>query len=299
MSEFSELSQRLTDLQFQNTLKEKFLGATYQISHPGERALVPLRIGEYLSRLITNDDREFAQTILERTVYISDPVLTDELTRITGEFLSVIGTRPYYVFLNRFKFASTELMIIKVMALLMRANLVGFITDESIIPDGSNVAIIDDASYSGNNLEAIVESISTLNKPRTVQCHVLIPYISQFMYEALPKLYNVKMYSSNLLFTVDEYQQSMGKEAFPDWLYQRFQAQEKIEFHSQIPLYFDHAVASADSSFPTIYLRGIVPDGMDYGKLIGHCPDQEVRHGVYSSFEGLLPNPMPLKQKCY
>lgn len=291
------LTRRLTDQEFQNTLKQRFLTASYTITHQGERSLIPFRVREYLNLLPTDADRVFAETILSRTVYVPDNLLTNELTRITKELLILIGGRPYYVFLNRRKFASTELMIIKVMHLLRDSNLIGFVTDESIVPDGSHIAVIDDASYSGTNLEGIVDSLSYLNRDPTI--HVLIPYISKFMYDKLPELYNVQMYSSNTLLSIDEYRLQQGESAFPDILYERFRAAEHLEIHAQLPLYFDHAVASPDSSFPTIYLQGIIPGGGQYGKLIAHCPDQEVRHRVYYSyFSNLLPPPMPLKQNC-
>lgn len=290
------LTRRLTDQEFQNTLKQRFLTASYTISHQGERSLIPFRVREYLA-LLPTADRAFAETVLSRTVYIPDNVLTSELIRIVNEFLLFIGDRPYYVFLNRHKFASTELMIIKVIHLLNHSNLIGFVTDESVVPDGSHIAVIDDASYSGTNLEGIIDSLSYLNHNVTI--HVLIPYISKFMYDKLPELYNVQLYSSSTLLTIDEYRLSQGEPAFPDFLYERFQAIEYLDIHAQLPLYFDHVVASPDSSFPTIYLQGIIPERAQYGKLIAHCPDQEVRHRVYYSyFSGLLPPPMPLNQNC-
>lgn len=292
------LTLLLTDQEFQELLKKRFSAASYTVSHSGERALLLPHVTEYLSALSV-EDQPFVQTVLSRTLYVPDDVLTSELKRIVTEFLSSIGDQPFYIFLNRFKFASTELMIIKVMDLLVQANLLGFVTDESVLPEPSHVLIIDDASYSGTNLEAAIDSLSYINRPKNLKIHVLIPYISKFMYEALPKLYNVQMYSSNTMLTIDEYRVSQGETPFSDSVYERFGAIDKIEFHLQLPLYFDHTVASKDSSFPTIYLQGVIPEDGYYGKLIPYCPDQEIRHHVYYTyFDGLLPTPMPLKGDC-
>jgi hypothetical protein len=210
-------------------------------------------VEEYLGLLKSSRDYEFAETILENTTYVPFDELITELTRIINEFLDVIRQEPCYIYLNRRKFASTELMIIKIMHILDSTNLQGFVTDESIVPNGSQVAIIHDASYSGTNLEATIDSLTYYNK--NLKIHIIIPYISLFMYDELPKRYNLQMYSSNTLLSIDEYRSTMNKEPFPDYLYDRFQAQDNLDIHGQLPLYFDHAVASKDSSFPTIYLE--------------------------------------------
>jgi hypothetical protein len=296
LDETQYLTMNLTNQEFQNTLKEKFLSASYNITRVGERGLVPSQVKDYLNSFITDSDREFAEAVLLKTLYISDTQLTDELTRVAKEFVDFMDGQPYYIFLNRYKFSSTELMTIKVMHIIKKSNWVGFVTDESILPNGSHVAIIDDASYSGINLEAATESLITFNRPNNITIHAVIPYISKFMHNKLPELYNIRMYSSNTFLTIDQCRVAEGKPAFPDSAYERFKAIDTVEFHSQLPLYFDHTVASPDSSFPTIYLQGIIPGREPYGKLISYDPDKEVRHRVYNSyFTGLLPSPMPLK----
>jgi hypothetical protein len=244
--------------------------------------------------MLTNPiDREFAQTILDRTVYVTDDILTRELRRLAAEFVSKIGTSSYYIVINSRKFASDALMIIKCFDILDRHNFVGFITDDMNIPEGSNIVIVDDASYSGNNLEATIESISYINKPKIVKLHVLIPYISQFMYNALPKHYNVMMYDSHLIMTINEYRITIGKVPFDEDLFERFKAYDKLKIGDQIPLYFDHTVASADSSFPTIYLKGIIPKAGYYGSLLEDKPDRDTQYEIYNKFfRDLLPPPM-------
>ncbi len=78
------------------------------------------------------------------------------------------------------------------------------------------------------------------------------------MFNALPKTYsNVNFYPSTIVLqTINEI---INPNIFEDYLYERFEAIDKlISFHDQLPLYFDHTVASKDSYFPSIYLRGLV-----------------------------------------
>jgi hypothetical protein len=50
---------------------------------------------------------------------------------------------------------------------------------------------------------------------------------------------------------MSEYLEENNLPPFSEEVYERFQAYDKIDVH-------DHAVGSKDSSYPTIYLEGIV-----------------------------------------
>ena len=56
-----------------------------------------------------------------------------------------------------------------------------------------------------------------------------------------------------------------------DILYHRF----GIEIFNIPLIYFDHKVAAINSTFSTIYLKGKVPDGKEYGPLFKMNPSRE------------------------
>jgi len=236
------------------------------------------------------EDYRFASTVISQTVYVPFNELMSELKRMTEEFLLQIGNQPYYIVLNNRKFASMALMLIKVYPLLQNSNFL-FTTVDSILPQNSHALIVDDASYSGNNLEGIIDELTFNNVNLTV--HVLIPYMSRFMYQHLSKTFQVQFYQPKLFLYMYEYLEENNLPPFSEEIYVRFNAIENLDLHVQLPLYFDHAVASKDSSYPTIYLQGIIPEKRDYGKLMAYEPDQTVRQSVYDEyFDGLLPPPI-------
>ncbi len=123
--------------------------------------------------------------------------------------------------------------------------------------------------------------------------------MSEFMYIELPKRCAVITYSPKTLLIIDEYRKLIHKESFSDKIYKRFFAVDKLDIHVQLPLYFDHTVASADSSYPRIYLQGVIPGDTNYGKLMKYCPDKEVGTRVYEKyFKGLLPKPIVNTRLC-
>ncbi len=277
---------------FQTDLTIQFIKASdnqIEVEEIGKRSLNKEKTLLYLQQL-SDEDYHFVFTIIENTLYIPDNVLTEKLINLALEFLKNYRRKYYYIVLNRWKTESMVLMIIKVFNILNTPYFKGFITDETILPENSRVLIIDDASYSGNNLETYIDSISYINK--TVNIHVLIPYISNFMFNVLPKTYSnvVKFFKSiTVLKTINEI---IKPENIKDYLYDRFEAVDKlVDFHEQLLLYFDHTVASKDSSFPTIYLRGIIPGKKDYGILINYLPNKSIRKKVYLKyFKNLLPS---------
>jgi hypothetical protein len=283
------LTDLLTDSSFQSQLKEQFVIADYDVTHVGERYLIPKRVQEYLSQL-EGEDYRFASTVLDRTIYVPFNLLIEKLKQMTEKFLEQIQSEPFYIILNDSKFASMALMLIKIFPLFVKRNFL-FATSESKLPPNSNVLIIDDATYTGTNLEGMIDTINYNNL--NVNIHVVIPYMAKFMYEALPKLYPVFFYEPYLMLYMKEYLVENNLPLFSNEVYTRFEAFDKLEFHDQLPLYFDHTVASRDSSYPTIYLEGIVPNGIDYGPLIEYYLDLDVRESVYQQyFEELLPPPM-------
>lgn len=52
----------------------------------------------------------------------------------------------------------------------------------------------------------------------------------------------------------------------------------------QAPLYFDHKVAGLFSSYPQIYLDGMIPDGEDFGSLLPIAPDTDIKQRVFDEF---------------
>jgi hypothetical protein len=286
---FGLLDTLLTSEHFQNQLKQRFAQADYTVTYVGQRNLVSERVNEYLNQL-QGEDYKFAATVLKRTLYVPFDRLIHHLRPMMERFTSKIGTEKYYIVLNRNKFASMALMLIQVFDLL-NVNQFYFITSESKLPPNSHAVIIDDASYTGTNLEAMIDTLTYNNIHLTV--HVLVPYMSRFMHQALSQTYNVRFYEPYLMLYMHEYLAEHNLAPFSDEIYKRFQAEGVLDLHNQLPLYFDHTVASKDSSYPTIYLEGIVPDNINYGSLIKYAPDQEVRSRVYCAyFNELLPPPM-------
>jgi len=278
------LTELLTDDDFQNQLKAQFAKAKYTISHVGERKL---RTRGYVSKL-QGEDYRFADTVLKRTIYVPFDVLVEKLRRGFEEFLVDIKSAHFYILLNHRKFDSMALMVCQV---LPRRRNFSFVTTKSILPPGSRVVIIDDASYSGTNLTGQIDEITYHNSEATID--VIVPYMSRFTYTYLSKNFPANFYQSELILLMEEYLTERGLPSFSDETYRRFDAIGNLEFHDQLPLYFDHAIGSKDSSFPTIYLQGIVPGGPDHGILIGCEPDLAVRTRVYEAyFDGLLPPPV-------
>lgn len=270
------LRERLQDPEFQEQLKKRFSVADYTIAHANERSLVTTKVDKYLSQL-QRADRRFVLSVVQHALYVPFDELLANLKQMVARFLEDIGEKEYYILLNDRKFASMALMLVKVYPLLDSSKFL-FATNRCKLPPESHLLIVDDASYTGTNLCANIDEVSFANPSLTV--HVAVPYVSQRIKKYLETTSKVRFYQPQLMSSLEE----LVGQSFPDEVYQRFEAVGVLDFHDQIPLYFDHCVASKDSSFPTIYTP-----------LISHPPDRGVRHRLYDAyFLNLLPPPMPL-----
>lgn len=295
------LDEKLEQHFYQEKLKEAFTKANtegFSISFPDERELDYNLVNKYKNTL-HRKYQDFFNDVIDNTVYISDFELDYKLKRSFEKFSHNIKNIPFYVFLNRMKFASMGLMTVRLMHLINDLNFIGFVSSNSLVENGTNVVVIDDASYSGNNLEAIIDELSYANIGKVINFHLVVPFISTFMYNYYTKLehksnsivqlqtqiYNVYPYSINTFRTINEILEEKGLEKYQHDIFEYFNLEGELNL--QIPIYFDHAVAANTSTFKSIYLKEIK------GKiLINYSPDLNVRNRVYDKFfKDLLPTP--------
>jgi len=256
---------------------------------PIDRSLDPNKVQEYLSYL-NELDRSFVQELLSKTNYVRYADFKKALLQSFELFKQEITQQDFYLLLPTDKIGSEHWLTALLWPQLRTLNLKEIVNCTSKLPlqGVTNILIIDDAIYSGNNTIAKIDDFTyelaeSLNLEddevgKYFNFHIMIPFITpggtrsvrSFCKERQTQctIYGV-YYLLGLTSLIDV--KKYYPENAEDILYQKF----GIEILNLPPVYFDHKVAGPMSTFSTIYLEGRIPDDGSYGSLFKVNPSRE------------------------
>jgi hypothetical protein len=256
------------------------------IRDAGRRKIRDETKDKYLSEFRNEKDREFVQKVLEETIYVSEDEMLKELHKSFDRFSEEIGNEPFYICLPKYKFSSEHIFTIHLWSRIVKKNFIRFVNVESDIKHGTNILIIDDCVYSGNNTLATIDEMTYNNQNKHINFHLVVPYVSVWGNDAI-----TSFKSPNALFSINMYNTKEIINFFArreNEKYEKMERRFKLELLSQVPIYFDHKVANNFSTFEPIYLHGIIPDQKSFGILINYLPDTDVKERIYRKhFRGL------------
>lgn len=236
------------------------------------------------------------EIILENTTYVSIYDLRENIRRSVESFKSSIGDTPYVILVDQGKdnsarrFNSEHLMLVFTWDILKQTNLRGIYDYQDEIPENISTAMwIDDCIYTGGNATEIIsrqhKGIDTYertfgNTPRFKDIHIVVAYASPHKERLLDE------------FPYMEFHFHIGQQIplYTDIcnidIYDYF-----FSWDEKPMIYFDHKIASMDSTFSHIYM-GQVPQrklteeekhgdryvciGSDIGYLTSEIPSRSI-----------------------
>jgi hypothetical protein len=272
---------------------------------PADRSFDTDKVEDYLSKL-TESDRSFIKELLNKKTYIKYPEFKQALLQSFELFRQNIGQQDFYLMLSTDKISSEHWTVTLLWSQLRTLNLKQIINDTSELPleDVTNILIVDDVIYSGNNTLAKIDnfiyrlaqslSIKQSEVGKYFKFHITIPFITSGGYNSVLKfcknrnivctIYGIHYLSElTLLMDIESYYKHELSTNPPklqnigDLLYYKF----GIECIDMPPIYLDHKVAGAMSTFNTIYDKGRLPPRDNsvhatlYGSLFKNNPSRE------------------------
>lgn len=282
----------------------EFLDLTLQYNwdmEPVDRSFDLVKVKAYLG-LIPEPYRSVIVILLGNTKYIPYFEFKQSLLQAFEIFRNTIGNTELLLFMNIDKIGSEHWVTALLWPQLREFNITRIIDSNSEIKLDSvnDILIIDDAIYSGHNIlfqidtltYNIAEKVGAKQNEigRYVHFHLIVPYvslegeqeISQFCRDMNIGLSIYSRYDLNGLNKIINIE-VLGPE-IKDQLYNLF----GIEWTNAPALYFDHKVAGPQSSYPTIYLEGRLPDGSQFGPLLKSLPSRYKIEELEQLYENYL-----------
>jgi hypothetical protein len=242
------------------------------VEHAGQRQIPPEVWDDYISQITDAKLKETVIKVREKTVYLEWDRFIKMLNIAFQNFKDYIKEQPFLIYLPENKFGSEYVFVALLWKEIKNLNFAGIISlnNISLLKEGSNVLIIDDVAYSGNNL---IGSLDELNFHSQIKFnyHVVIACTTNtnFLSEALPHLKG-RLFTANLIPRVE----------VADKIHSKYD-------YEMAPVYCDHKVAGVMSSFPLIYLDGILGvdnEGKKFGSLLPYPPDTKVKDRLYDKY---------------
>ena len=245
-----------------------------------DRSLDETKVQKYIEQLQPNEQR-FVRELLDKTTYISFEKLKDALNYTFERFKKSIGDQAFYLMASGYKFGSEHWFIALLWDQIKTMNLLGILNESSELElmETTNIVIIDDAIYTGNNVLGMIDNFSYfLSKKQgisqkdicsNIKLHMVIPYVNPFGVESINnflKDFGIVGYTychyivNGLLDLID----------VDDGMVCKF----GIDIPEMSAIYFDHKVAGTMSTFPMIYLDGLIPGKGTFGSLFKVNPSR-------------------------
>lgn len=256
------------------------------VLNEGERAISSETWDEYISKI---EDEGLKETVLEvrrKTKYFTWSQFADLLNKSFNKFVASIGDKSFLIYLPSEKFSSEHVLVALLWKQIRKLNFQGFIslTDFTLLEDGSNVLFLDDAIYSGNNLIGSMDGLNYETNKKFVY-YIVVACSTEnisMIKDAMPLLKGNIFYTENIpLIDIPP----------GDDIHSRLS-------YRMSPTYFDHKVAGTMSSFPLIYLKGIIAENKEFGMLLPIKPDTEIKDRLYEKyFRDITPGPKELNME--
>lgn len=265
----------------------EFLEETLQYNwdmQPVDRSFDPIKVKAYLD-LIPEPYKSVISQLLINTKYIPYHEFKQSLLQSFDIFRDKIGNTELLLFVDTNKIGSEHWVTALLWPQLREFNITRIIDQDSAIELDSvnNVLIIDDAIYSGVNVLSYIDMLTYhIAEKAGVQqneiggyfhFHLIVPYVSiegeeevaSFCRSMNIGLSIYSVYHLNGLETLMNINSEIEANLYPLF---------GIEWSNAPAVYFDHKVAGAQSTYPTIYLEGRLPDGSQFGPLLKSLPSR-------------------------
>ena len=229
----------------------------------------PVKVDQYISALsgVDIDLAEVVKGIIQRTTYLSFDAVQQLLQQAMESFILAIGDKPFAVVVYDNNRYGSEQWIIQLAWPLLRTLAIQGIYDYDELHSWTTSVWIDDAVYSGGNLMEILsqqalrrwaetgEAIGSVNQ--VPEIHLVLVAANrptvQWQVDGEDGIIN----DSRIIPHVGLYVDPLGP---PDSIDREPSLVNRFLWHElyQIALYFDHKVASVQSTYRFIY-EGAVP----------------------------------------
>lgn len=245
-----------------------------------DRSLDEVKVRKYIEQL-QPDEQKFVRELLDKTTYISFAELKIALSYAFEKFKKSIGDQPFYLMASGYKFGSEHWFIGLLWDQIRTMNLLGILNENSELKltEPTNIVIIDDAIYTGNNVLSMIDEFSYFlsekqGRPQkdicsNIKLHMVIPFINYSGLESINhflKEFGIigYTYSNNIIDGLSDLID------VSDNMVDRF----GIDIPEMSAIYFDHKVAGSMSTFSMIYLDGLVPGKERFGSLFKVNPSR-------------------------
>ena len=241
--------------------------------HLNLRALDEKRCSEYLNTIEDSMAKEFATIFLSKVRYVGHDEFISSLKKSFHIFEEHIKNTPYLALVIDFKFGSDWWC-----TLMMQKKNFDIVTKLNGTTDPQNIIVVDDCSYSGNNIFGLLdESLHAIKNVPNLNYifHIICPYISAAAKENIDGINHIYPLVKILYYPHNaEFIQS----ALTPVLYPNFFEPEKNsgelfirpnilkalnmkhgEISALIPIYFDHKIASNTSTAGSVLDHVVYP----------------------------------------
>lgn len=233
----------------------------------GERAITNDQWDIYQNKITDRRIRNLIKTVRKETIYVSWDMFKSYLMGAFQQFAQKIGDQPFKVFLPLHKFGSEYIFTALLWDSLKKLNMSSIITTDDTINDHDHILFIDDAIYSGTYVTCISNRL--LGQNRKINLHIVVA-CSSHITKRFRRVFNqsVSIYATKYIPWIQ-----IGA-CSPFYMYNK----------ELVPLYFDHKVASACSSFYLIYMKGITANESFSGMLLPLSPDTSLKTLIYEKY---------------
>ena len=224
----------------------------------------PKKVAHYLA-MLKGEDREFASAVIKNTIYMPYNVLIQDIRYLIEKYLSST-TNCYMVVINfNEKEKSSDHRIYgDVVDMFSKPRYLGNITfkDNIKVDFSVDLLLIDDWICSGQMTTGKIDNFIYYNKSIKSKFYVIAPYQSYYnCIHRFAREYKVRVEClyARIIEPISEYYTG-DVEAMTE----RF----GLELEGY-PIYGEHSMPGPFSSFPTIYLKGFIPElKVEFGSLL-------------------------------
>jgi len=270
------------------------------------------KIQHYLNKFTDKNDKLFVTNILQSTIHISYLEFYSQLIETFNKLEQLLFSidRDKIIIYYPFPHFGSENWIIQLMWNRIKQwnTRIQFITTlTQQLDENDCILIIDDCSYSGNNILSIIDNLTYSNsynndentydetmldqesfyadkKYKSFELYVTVPFITTHAYSVIKEFAEKRNITINII-----YNSLLIPPKYSDDMIEKFE----IGTYGVFPIYFDHKVANNFGSFPQIYLRGLyyIDNEKHYfGSLFVKNPSRQVIINLEKSISNFINN---------
>ena len=282
---------------FKTSIIDRYNNGLLYIQEDIDYSISKIRKDEYINRQCTPEAKHFAKLILDNTTYVSFNDFTQNLHKAFNKFLLDIKNFEYILVLHTLKTKSNYWVAQLLMYYCIQNNLkkpleiVEHIYVSEVEHKNNNLKylMVDDASYSGNQMYDDIETELFQTKTRLIgrlkyettprlnfdnnKICILLSYVSNSALQKIKEQINVSnIYYGEIMLNLVEILKYKWEDKYTKMLSKHFRLFSYLPL-KRVPVYFAHKLADNVSSYPEIYGTGYISK---YNITSNHQTDYDV-----------------------